>query len=81
MQSKCQYPHCPLKQHGTFALVPLCRGHLQAIWDETHAYYKANRQRNYERDRPEYHKISKLIPWSIAMLGEVDRNGKRRQID
>jgi hypothetical protein len=61
---KCQYPNCTRVANATFALVRLCYGHSEMIWDETHKYYSRTSTKPATEARPHYYKIAHLIPWS-----------------
>jgi len=57
--NECCYPVCGLRATATRALVPMCRGHQEAIRTEFIRYYLARgayRRATYER-------IKHLPPW------------------
>lgn len=57
----CQYPDCKAAATETWALVPLCEHHREAVRAETAQYY--NRRITYHM-RHFYMGIMPLIPWS-----------------
>lgn len=77
---RCGYPDCRALSAGTFALVPLCQGHLDTIQQETRKWYAGQRIMNYEEQRAEYLHIADQVPWSRPMLdlkhGRTDDNGE-----
>lgn len=74
----CKYPDCDKRARKTWALVPLCDEHYEAIRSETAWYYKGTTNATYA-DRTEYMKIAKLIPWSRINMGEVLPDGSIRR--
>jgi hypothetical protein len=60
MKGKCQYPGCPAHASKTWALVPLCDGHHEAIRWETERFYFERIKRG---EREHYAKIEALTPW------------------
>ncbi|QHZ50012.1 hypothetical protein ERICV_05113 [Paenibacillus phage phiERICV] len=69
--NKCEYPGCKKAAQETFALVPLCTEHHEAIKEETRLYY-GNHSPKYKIHRPMYCKIARLIPWSQVSRKEVN---------
>ena len=62
MNLQCNYPDCNLRAAATWALVPLCRDHQEAIRTEVIRYYLTRgtyRRQTYER-------IRHLTPWGGA---------------
>jgi hypothetical protein len=70
--SHCKYPDCSESTYGTWALVPLCKAHFEAIHKETFTYYRLITSKNEKRERPNYTKIAHLIPWSKMRLKAGD---------
>jgi hypothetical protein len=63
MDLKCKYPGCMARGKETWALVPLCDGHHEAIRWETIKFYEGERVKTDDGYRPEYKKIAHLTPW------------------
>lgn len=60
----CKYPSCHIDATHTWALVPLCQEHYEAIKTETETYYTSSMKGHELERRPQYMQISRLIPWS-----------------
>ncbi|ETK29805.1 hypothetical protein M5W70_09180 [Paenibacillus larvae] len=66
----CEYPGCKKAAQETFALVPLCTEHHEAIKEETRLYYGKHKPK-YKEMRPMYCKVARLIPWSQVSQKKV----------
>lgn len=74
---RCKFPNCGGVATRTFALVPLCEHHGEAIWKETRRWY-ARRKKGWDLPtRDLYHEIEELIPWSEYCLTEKKIRQKR----
>lgn len=67
---ECRCPNCNSAATHTWALVPLCQEHFEAVKQETHLYYK---KRIAYSARLTYMSISFLIPWSRKEWGHAIR--------
>ncbi|MOA57031.1 hypothetical protein D3C78_1811290 [compost metagenome] len=70
-QPLCRFPGCTQRSDQTFALVPLCEEHAEAIWAETRDYYSKRLNAAEQYMRPLYRRIEMDIPWSRARMGKL----------
>lgn len=76
MTGRCKYPDCRKPAAATWALVPLCGDHREAIRAEAEAYYRGRLE---YAERSDYLAISRMIPWSRINMGEVMPDGTIRR--
>lgn len=66
---KCKFPGCHKVAGETWAQIPLCYEHRDAISEETIVFYtKKDTNRTEVERRPFYSQISDQIPWSKANM-------------
>lgn len=60
MSEGCKYPACRKPASKSWALIPICESHYEAIRKETEKYYRKI-IKNSEREI--YNRIKHLTPW------------------